>query len=223
MPARRRYAKRRATRRYRRRGRKVAVPRNRFMLGRTYKTNLRYESIQNITAGVDPGTNYLFSANDLYDPDVTSGGHQPRGFDQLMTFYDHFNVIGSRITIRFLNADSVIQGVLCTIRLRDDSTPATSITTVREDPGVRQTILGHAQSGRNMGVLRKGFSAKKFFGKPPMSADNQQGTAFGSPSEQAYYHINVSAQSTGTAGAIEAYVTIDYTAIFTEPKMPAAS
>lgn len=140
-----------------------------------------------------------------------------------MGMFDHFNVVGSKITVRFINTDNIVQGVCCTVRLRDDTTPAPNFTTIREDPGVRQIILGHATSSRNMGTLTKGFSARKFFGKSPMGADNQQGSATASPAEGAYYHINATAQSSGTASAIECYVTIDYTVVFTEPKMPATS
>lgn len=140
-----------------------------------------------------------------------------------MGMFDHFNVVGSKITVKFLNNDSTVQGVLCTLRLRDDSTPSGNLTTVREDPGIRSTLLGHAASGRNMGILSKGFSARKFFGKSPMGSDNQQGTAFQDPTEGAYYHINVSAQSLGVASSVECYITIDYSAVFTEPKMPGTS
>lgn len=192
------------------------------MLGRSQKANLRYESIVKVTPALDPGDNHVFSANDLYDPDVTGTGHQPRGFDQFMGMFDHFNVIGSKITVRFINSDSIVQGVCCTVRLRDDSTPTANITTIREDPGITQTILGHSASGRNMGVLKKGFSAKRFFGKS-LAADNQQGSATSGPLEQAYYHINTSASASGNIDAVECYVTIDYTVIFSEPKMPATS
>ena len=224
MPYRRRRRYSRKKRPFRRiRKRYARKKKTSFMLGRSHKTRLRYESIVNLTPALDPGDNHVFSANDLYDPDVTGTGHQPRGFDQLMGFYDHFTVIGSRITVKLLNSDSIIQGEFCSVRLRDDSTHAPNVTTIREDPGIRSTVLGHASSGRNMGVLSKGFSAKSFFHKPPMGVDELQGSATSSPLEGAYFHINTNSQSTGSTDAVEAYVTIDYTAVFTEPKMPATS
>lgn len=219
---RRRFRKRRPFRKYRKRYAKK-TRKTTFMLGRSHKTRLRYESIINLTPSIDPGHNHIFSANDLFDPDVTGTGHQPRGFDQLMGMFDHFTVIGSKITVKFMNSDSIVQGVYCSVRLRDSVTVTGNLTTIREDPGVRSTILGASSSGRNMGTLTKGFSAKKFFGKPPMGIDQAQGSATASPLEGAYYHINTASQASGSTNAIEAYVTIDYTAIFTEPKMPATS
>lgn len=38
-----------------------------------------------------------FSANGLYDPDLTGVGHQPRGFDQMMTLFDRYVVTGVRV------------------------------------------------------------------------------------------------------------------------------
>ena len=32
-------------------------------------------------------TTATYRANDLYDPTYTMGGHQPRGFDELMAVY----------------------------------------------------------------------------------------------------------------------------------------
>lgn len=43
---------------------------------------------------------YRFRGNSLYDPDYTGIGVQPYGFDQLCpTFYNNYNVRGSKITV----------------------------------------------------------------------------------------------------------------------------
>lgn len=198
------------------------VRRTPFMLGRGHKCKLRYESIVHLTPSIDPGAHHIWRANDLFDPNYSGAGHQPRGFDQLMGMFDHFNVIGSKISVKFINNDSLVQGVLCSIVLRDSSTPIPNTTTLREYPGIASTVLGHSVSGRNMGTLSKGFSAKKFFGKS-LAADEQQGSSTASPLEQAYFFIGCTSQASGTVNSVECYVTIDYTAIFTEPKMPATS
>ena len=41
-------------------------------------------------------------ANGLYDPQVSTGGHQPRGFDEFMTTYDMYTVHGSRASGSFM-------------------------------------------------------------------------------------------------------------------------
>jgi len=38
-------------------------------------------------------TDSVFSLNCLYDPDISGGGHQPRGFDQWASFYSRYRVL----------------------------------------------------------------------------------------------------------------------------------
>jgi len=81
--------------------RKRGVRLNRTSLGmpRTFKTKLIYIS----EFVLDPTTTsvvQVFRANDLYDPDYTGAGHQPRGFDELCQFYQRFTVLGSKIQIK---------------------------------------------------------------------------------------------------------------------------
>jgi len=49
---------------------------------------------------------YLFSINSIYDPDLTSTGHQPRGADQWFQFYSKYIVHGCRYNVRFYTSDT---------------------------------------------------------------------------------------------------------------------
>ena len=62
---------------------------------------------------------YVFRGNDMYDPDVTGAGHQPRGFDQVMLMFDHFVVIGVRMVVDIHNDDG--GGVIVGVTPSDDS------------------------------------------------------------------------------------------------------
>jgi len=48
----------------------------------------------------------------LAPPNVSLGGHQPRGFDQLMAVYETYTVLGSKISVNWMyegyNGPSVI-------------------------------------------------------------------------------------------------------------------
>lgn len=46
-----------------------------------------------ITSGVPVGN--VFSGNSVFDPDVTGGGHQAYGYDQLATYYQSYLVVAS--------------------------------------------------------------------------------------------------------------------------------
>ena len=54
---------------------------------------------------LDPGagliTSSVYSANSLYDPDITATGHQPMGFDQWSKIYRRYTVLSSKITVRW--------------------------------------------------------------------------------------------------------------------------
>jgi len=45
---------------------------------------------------------WTYRANGMYDPEVAVGGHQPLGFDELMTQYKNFCVLGASIDVTVL-------------------------------------------------------------------------------------------------------------------------
>jgi len=125
MPTRRRsYKKRTTTRRYRRRpyaARRKYKTRSRSRyaaLRRTTTTTvrdintadrlrvkLRYVSYLVGTTSVTAAYN-IFNGNNLFDPDRTGVGHQPRGFDQYATQYRNYCVYASRIKITTFNGEA---------------------------------------------------------------------------------------------------------------------
>jgi len=54
---------------------------------------------------LDPGagliTSSVYSANSIYDPDITFTGHQPMGYDQWSKIYRRYTVLSSKITVRW--------------------------------------------------------------------------------------------------------------------------
>jgi len=56
-------------------------------------------------------TNYLFSTNGLYDPNITGTGHQPAYFDQMTPIYNNYTVIMSRIKVTFWADDTNSSGM----------------------------------------------------------------------------------------------------------------
>jgi len=67
------------------------------------KNMMYYEGIKSMNTLADKPQLH-FKANGIYDPDDGVGsGHQPIGHDQMMTFYEHFCVIRSNISVTFIN------------------------------------------------------------------------------------------------------------------------
>ena len=82
--------------------RKRYLPRNDQW--KKHTARLCYHEIITLDAPAAGGAvEFNFACNDAGDPNHTGTGHQPMGFDQLCPGkYDHFTVIGSTCTVRYL-------------------------------------------------------------------------------------------------------------------------
>jgi len=170
----------------------------------------------------DPGsgsvTDYMFSANGLYDPDISGTGHQPYGFDQLMEMYAHYTVIGSKIKVRLVNNgnDPIWTGVL--LRNSNTTLSGTNISQLMEQPGSNFRLIGTVMP--TPAIYTKGFSAKKFFGQKAIVGQSlYRGDVSANPTEQAYFHIVQGGQGGNDPPATTVWVDIEYTAVLTEPSL----
>lgn len=193
------------------------------IMPKKFKTKLIYSELFSLDPATGATTGYVFSANGLYDPNITSTGHQPRGFDQLMAMYDHYTVIGSKIVVRFDNQDNS-EPALVAIRLSDDGTYSSNITDTLEDPSVRVKTLG-GNTGNPTVTLTKACNPSKFLGRPsPLDNGSLRGSASANPSEQVYYNIMVMPMDALiNLNRIYLQATIEYVVIFNEPSTPPIS
>lgn len=195
-----------------------------------FATKLRYCE----TFTIDPGEIgvtgvHVISHNGLYDPNITGTGHQPRGFDELMSMYDHYTVVGSKLSATFTTAGiagaggPLIVGIAC----KDDTTIRFDKNDYMEGRNVVSRILNRSatENDSHSVILKKSCSTRKFLGiSHPLSNALIRGDASSNPNEQAYYHI-FAAIVTGLADApvIECSIIVDYLVVFTEPKQPLQS
>ena len=170
---------------------------------------------------------YQFSANSLYDPNATLGGHQPFMYDKMAENYNHYLVLGSKITVTFWTEDAAgIYGAIAGIKLADDLSiaPTGGVQTVIEHGPKYSTwkfLRTNAHDNHNPVTLSKTFSAKKFFGlKDVKDNRGEMGAAINAnPTESAYFILFASHPDQATdLPVIHANVTIDYIANFSEPK-----
>lgn len=199
----------------------------------TFKKS-RHRYVQEITlnAAANDIDKYVFRANCMYDPSLTGIGHQPMGFDQHMQFYDHFTVIGSRIKVQFVDANtSVSNPPFFGVLLSDNgtrSTDAADVNSLLEQWGTGRVVQAGRVYGPQMSTYQtaayKKFSAKRFFHKKAIvgSAD-YRGSATASPNEQAYFEVFVASAAGLDPGEIKFLVTIDYICVYTERKPIAGS
>lgn len=190
----------------------------------TIKATLRYFE-NNLT--IDPtvgglAANYVFSANGLYDPNITGVGHQPLSFDQYMAMYDHFTVIGSKITVFARNGDESY-GQMVGVRYSDSATVESDPRTLIENGRCVYRLMDEGDESDACSVSM-GLNIGKVLGrKSVLDEDDLRGGAGGNPAEQAYWHVFAFPDSAVDSGAIRFSVQIDYIAVFSEPKLLALS
>jgi hypothetical protein len=169
------------------------------------------------TAGAITSTQ-VFRANDLFDPDLTGTGHQPMGFDQMMTWYNHFAVISAKIVIVCKNTASSAPTVC--LRVDADQTPLTVIDRIVEVGGcVTEDLEIKGSYGANR-KLELSVNIPKLQGvsRSALTADaNLRGTAAASPAEVSYFHITMW-DTAGTTGSMECDVLLEQLAVFFEPR-----
>lgn len=194
------------------------IPRQLSMLGAKVKTKLRYVETFTIdppTAGL-PGT-YVFSANGLYDPNITGVGHQPRGFDQIMALYDHYYTHSAKITVDYGSTSNGNVAPWCGgIVLDDNSTPAANMIQECEQRAANYRL----STDDNQPRITLGFNSKEWFSRFKESLLGTSGT---NPSDQAYFIVFCQAVGTADLGKIDCIATIEYDVTFSEPKNVASS
>jgi len=174
--------------------------------------------------GTGAATGYVFSANGMFDPDITGTGHQPMGFDTMMSFYDQYTVVKAAITVTPVPMKPMRFGVY----IADDFTPQTDARKLMENGLVNTRMYGGLTSASTANVVFAGTSITldvgKYFGRQNhremMEDDRLFGTAAANPLEQVYFIIGCwQTDADGTTAAACAFdVLIEYDVLFWEPR-----
>lgn len=194
-------------------------------LARTLKVSFKYQDRAILSGGIAGASRvHVLSANGLFDVDITGVGHQPRGFDQLMTMYDHYTVIGASVDVIFSNRD-LIRSQLIGISVRDDPTPIADPIDYMEDSYTRFGTAANQGSGGNVRTIKVNLNPNKFLGiSKPMAASQVRGAAGSNPIESAYFHCWCAAiNKTELPGQCNISYSLNFTAVLTEPKTPGQS
>lgn len=196
---------------------------------------LRYVEHLHIPGG-SGSHNHRYRANSLYDPNYSSTGHQPMGFDQLATRYNHYQVLGSRIKICSVAAGTTsAEGDApswVTVSLQDNPTQdyANFTGMLESRPyGKTQKLFVSAYAPWNQSpdkndqkVISAYYDPKKMFGlnKSTLNANEDlKALVNANPQEDAIYHVCAwPVASNGTRDGIDLLIEMDFTVKFSEPK-----
>lgn len=214
------YGRGRKRRYYRKRKRRYnTMISTRAPVTRQYLTKLKYSTLINInpTSGL-VGT-HTFSMNGIHDPDISGSGHRPMGSSQLSGLYDHYTVIGSKITAAFMPASG--EYVVCGIMIDDSNTFATGFDGVCEQSESNFTVAVGGEPVRR--VTRK-LNPLKYLGKRLTDSEVQGEFGVANPSEGVYAHVFVKGKNASVdISGVDVLVNIEYIVMCREPKELAES
>ncbi len=179
---------------------------------------LRYADSGTLSSASGVVAGYVLRANDCFDPDFTSTGHQPMGFDQMMVFYNHFHVLRSRLVCTFKNTTASAP-TIC-LRQDADSSILTDPDRIQEYGGcVLENLEIKGSYGANK-TLELEVDMSKIFGlnrQAIAASNNLQGTVGSSPSEINWFHI-LMWDTTATTGSCTVDFIMEQEVLFTEPR-----
>ena len=228
----------------------VSVPRNKMGFPQSMRTSLRYCDSFDIHPTSSTPVVKTFRANGLYDPDGSTGGHQPRGFDQFCDVFKKYTVKNAKISVVFtyegynhpVGTDSTgnplqqitaqasaqvpaVPAVIGMVRPSVQSSPASGNIWLQQEIDKSKWITFTPHSGPASVSHRTGVV--DFFGKDFLvGADGYTGTSGSDPTNQVYFHIMTGLQHNNySVGPVQvrANVTITYDVVWTEPKPLPAS
>lgn len=191
---------------------------------RTRKATLRYAEEIDLDANAGSYDSYTFSANGLFDPNITGTGHQPKGFDQLMTLYGRFYVTRSRIKVtpKFLGSAGNPSWMAIVL---SDSTSLTNINSLTElsESSFRSRMFASGAQTTTAGgdVMTLGCDIKQYAGSNPATDSLFQGSVANNPNKQLFYNIvQVAVGEVDVVDPAQRYllVEIEYDAVFFEPR-----
>lgn len=197
-------------------------------LPRTTKVDMIYSQFFTLSTSLGITQTHVFSINGLFDADITSGGHQPLGFDQLIGasgLYDDYLVIYTKATVLITN-HSGSESARISLRISNGSSTASDPNRILENRYVKVCTAGPRASGSNAKSLDIEVNPNKFLGSPnPMSDPTLVGTASTNPGQEGFLHVTAWPSIQGLAQSMDLYcqIRLEYTTILKNPRNPPTS
>lgn len=188
----------------------------------SYFTTLRYVSDRVGTGTLGALTTQIFSANGLYDPDITSTGHSARGLDNFCpTMFAHYTAYKTRIKVVTHNSTSGYP-IIWGISPQAGTTPL-DINDYLEDRRTKWVVLSPTGDDSEK-TLSYTLGVGAFLGRKTTDDDICRGSSTTNPSEQCYFHVFYSTLEVDSQNySWRSVYTLDYSTKFTEPATLAQS
>lgn len=183
---------------------------------RMMKFTHRYTEVFSLTSSTGIPNVVNFSANGMFDPNVTGGGKQPMAFDNMTALYNHYCVVGSKITVKCTPISTTNPAAFFGIYINDNTTAVPTSSSAYLANTSSYVIM--PTGGSLTKSLGAKWSARKMFGRGVLANTDLQGTSAANPAEQSYFTLFFAALDEASNTGAAFVVDIEYIAIWKEPK-----
>lgn len=185
----------------------------------TSRAVLKYSEVIALNPGAaGAAASYVYCLNGLYDPNVTGVGHQPAGFDEYMTLFEEYVVLGATITVRFINADGT-NPARVGISYSNQQTTNTDCRVYIENGSTTWDLINVGGSGNNIRSLKHSIDVSKTSKQDIVNEENFAGNSTQNPTEGRYFIMWAApVDASVDMGTIYATVEITFDSIFRDNK-----
>jgi len=189
-----------------------------------FRKRLVYAEVGLVLAATNPNAQtYFFTANGLFDPNITGTGHQPIGFDQMMLFYEQYTVVASKCSIQCINSSGAGVYANVGLYLSPDTTQITVPNRLIENGYIAWRTMKPIGIQGSSCSLNLNCSIPTYMGRnrnPRALLDdtNLFGTSAANPSEQVYYGLVLYDPTMANNTDVTFTVILEYDVMFWEPR-----
>jgi len=186
---------------------------------RTKRKMLPYFVSSTVSCGSGTAGSYILSANGLFDPDISSTGTQPSGFDQMMVFYEHYTVYQARIVVTFRATNAGISPIVF-VAARGDTANIPSIQEVMNTGNTVATQLMPLNIDGSLKELKMIVNVASFLGFDDLADSNvSRGDINANPAEGVFFHIGLFNPESVGGATINFQARVTYEAVFSEARV----
>lgn len=180
------------------------------------KVTMAYYDTHEISLSSGLANDYMYRLNSIYDPNITSVGHQPQGHDQWNQFYNRYRVdsVIAEVTWPYVTADGA--SINCVILANNSVTPITLATVANESPLGKS---GDFTTGSKPLKLRRRYDLAVINGvsRTKYLTDDTFSAVFGgNPNENLTLHV-ITSQVSPTADAFGFTIKLLYEVTMFDP------
>lgn len=180
---------------------------------------LRYHEALQVTSTSGILGYHVFRANSLFDPDLTGVGHQPMGYDQWASLFNHYIVLGAKLTCMWgetttASGSNMVVGTYLAAGAASVYSDYNSFIESRK--GTHNIMV----FPRKPTYTSSKFSCRKFFNViDPRDNLQRLGAAIDAdPNEGAFFHVYAQSLDKSSTNTVIASIMIEYLVEFSEPR-----